>query len=251
MIRWLVIALAIAGALPVAGGASGQVPPASTTLVRHANVIDGSGRPGARRDVRVTGDRIVAVGQLAPVPGERVVDAEGLTLAPGFIDTHSHHDRGLDAARDAIAVVSQGITTIVVGQDGGGSNLAERFARWESQPVAVNVASYAGHGAIRSRVMGRDFARHATADEVDRMKQLIQIEMDAGALGLSTGLEYDPGIYSAPEEVRALAQVAASAGGRYISHLRSEDRDFWEALDELIAIGRASAMPVQVSHIKL
>jgi N-acyl-D-amino-acid deacylase len=223
----------------------------TTTLIRRAQMIDGTGAPSRRDDVRIAGDRIVAVGQLTPTEGEHVVDGNGLALAPGFIDTHSHHDRGLDTARDALPMVSQGVTTIVVGQDGGGSNLAALFARLESQPVSVNVASYAGHGSIRGRVMGDDFKRRATAEEIERMKPLLKAEMDAGALGLSTGLEYDPGIYSAPEEVLALAKVAADAGGRYISHMRSEDRWFWEALDELIAIGRSHRMPVQVSHMKL
>ena len=229
---------------------AGAQPPAAT-LVRNALVIDGRGTPARRGDVRISGGRIVAVGQLAPAAGERVVDAQGLALSPGFIDTHSHHDRGLASARDAIAMVSQGVTTIVVGQDGGGSNLAAMFARLDSQPVAVNVASYAGHGAARSRVLGQDFKRHATPDEIEQMKRLVKTEMDAGALGLSSGLEYDPGIYSATEEVLALAKVAGDAGGRYISHMRSEDRWFWEALDELITIGRKNHMPVQVSHIKL
>jgi N-acyl-D-amino-acid deacylase len=148
-------------------------------------------------------------------------------------------------------MVSQGVTTIVVGQDGGGIDLAATFSRLENQPVSVNLASYAGHGAIRRRVMGQDFARHATVDEIERMKALVKTEMDAGAIGLSTGLEYDPGIYSAPDEVLALAKVAGDSGGRYISHLRSEDRWFWEALDEIITIGRVNKMPVQVSHIKL
>jgi N-acyl-D-amino-acid deacylase len=224
---------------------------AQTTLIRNATVIDGTGSAPRRADIRVSGDKISAVGQLTPTTGERVVDAAGLTIAPGFIDTHSHHDRGLNDRRDALAMVSQGVTTIVVGQDGGGVNLAATFARLDSQPVAVNLASYAGHGSVRSRVMGTDFKRHATADEVERMKTLIKAEMDAGALGLSTGLEYDPGIYSAPEEVRALAKVAGDAGGRYISHIRSEDRKFWGAIDEIITIGRENRMPVQVSHIKL
>lgn len=226
-------------------------PTASTTLIRGALLIDGSGEPARRGDVRVAGDRIVAVGQLSPEPGERSFDAAGQALAPGFIDTHSHHDRGLDTARDALAMVSQGVTTIVVGQDGGGLDLASLFARLEQQTVAVNVASYVGHGAIRSRVLGKDFARHATAAEVERMKALVRTEMDAGALGLSTGLEYDPGIYSSREEVMELAKVAGDRGGRYISHIRSEDRWFWDAIDELIAIGRENKMPVQVSHIKL
>lgn len=240
------MALACATAVTMA-----QSPAPRSMLIRNALVIDGTGAAARRADVRIAGDRIAATGTLAAEPGEQVVDAAGLALAPGFIDTHSHHDRGLDGRRDALAMVSQGVTTIVAGQDGGGSDLAALFARLESRPASVNVASYAGHGAIRERVMGQDFARRATAAEVDQMKALLQKEMDAGALGLSTGLEYDPGIYSAPGEVLALAKVAADAGGRYISHIRSEDRDFWQALDELIAIGRTHHMPVQVSHIKL
>ena len=148
-------------------------------------------------------------------------------------------------------MVSQGVTTIVVGQDGGGIDLRALFARLDREPAAVNVASYAGHGAIRDRVMGKDFARAATATEIQRMETLLVAEMDAGALGLSTGLEYDPGIYSTPQEVLALAKVAGAAGGRYASHIRSEDRWFWDALDELIAIGRQNRMPVHVSHVKL
>jgi len=244
--RLIVATLLSAGLVPAA-----LAQPAGATLITNALIVDGRGTPGRRGDVRIVGDRIAAVGQLAPAAGERVIDAHGLALAPGFIDTHSHHDRGLFTARDAIAMVSQGVTTIVVGQDGGGSNLAALFTRLDSQPVAVNVASYAGHGAVRSRVLGQDFKRHSTADEIEKMKQLVKAEMDAGALGLSSGLEYDPGIYSAPEEVRALAKVAGDAGGRYISHIRSEDRYFWAALDEIITIGRENRMPVQVSHLKL
>src|SRR4029453_9810884 len=101
------------------------------------------------------------------------------------------------------------------------------------------------------QVLGKDFARHATPDEVERMKALVKAEMDSGAIGLSTGLEYDPGIYSAADEVLALAKVAGDAGGRYISHMRSEDRWFWDALDELITIGGVKKMPGQVSQIKL
>ena len=225
--------------------------PAETTIIRNARVIDGSGGPARAADVRISGDRIVAVGTLTPTPGERVVGAAGLVLAPGFVDTHSHHERGLEKGRDALAMVSQGITTIVAGQDGGGEDLAALFARLDTTPASVNVASYAGHGAIRERVMGGDFKRHATSAELERMKALLRAEMEAGALGLSTGLEYDPGIYSARDEVMVLAKIAADAGGRYISHMRSEDRDFWEALDEIIEIGRVNAMPVQISHVKL
>jgi N-acyl-D-amino-acid deacylase len=148
--------------------------------------------------------------------------------------------------------VSQGITTIIVGQDGSSTlPLAGFFSRLQREPAAVNVASYVGHGTIRREVLGADFKRHATAEEVDRMSAMLRAEMASGALGLSTGLEYDPGIYSAPDEVVALARVAASFGGRYISHIRSEDRTFWQAVDEVIAIGRDARLPVQISHVKL
>jgi N-acyl-D-amino-acid deacylase len=181
-----------------------------------------------------------------------VVDANGLVLSPGFIDTHSHHDGGLDSARTALGAVSQGITTIVVGQDGWSNfPLADWFARREQQPAAVNVASYVGHGRLRDVIMGEDFKRQATPAEVAHMAALLDGEMAAGALGLSSGLEYDPGIYSSTEELVALAKVSARHGGRYISHVRSEDRHFWAAIDELLAIGRRAGLPVQLSHAKL
>ena len=224
----------------------------STTLIVGARVIDGTGTPARSADVRIRDGRIDAVGRLTRTTADRVVNARGLVLAPGFIDTHSHHDRGLLEHRDAIAAVSQGITTIVAGQDGESHlPLASWFARLDSQPAAINVASYVGHGTIRQRVMGDDYERPATDSEVTRMEQLVREEMSAGALGLSTGLEYDPGIYSTRSEVLALAKAAGAMGGRYISHMRSEDRDFWQALDELITIGRVARMPVQVSHMKL
>ena len=243
--RWIAIVLAAV----TFGGAAPQ--PASL-LISNAIVLDGSGAPGRRVNVRVTGDRITAIGDLTAVGGERVVDARGLTLAPGFIDTHSHHDRGLADERDALGAVTQGITTIVVGQDGGSSSpLAESFAKLEAAAPAVNIASYVGHGSLRRRVMGTDFKRVATADEVAKMVEMLRAEMQAGALGLSTGLEYDPGIYSDPSEVVALAKAVAPFGGRYISHIRSEDRQFWKAIDEAINIGRQAKIPVQISHIKL
>src|SRR5437867_91588 len=222
------------------------------TLLVNANVIDGTGAPARAAEVRIVSGRIDATGHWTRNPADHVIDAHGLTLAPGFIDTHSHHDRGLLDHRDALGALSQGITTIVVGQDGGSRfPLSTFFARLDSQPPTMNVASYVGHGTIRQRVMGDDFKRAATDSEVARMRQLVTEEMSAGALGLSTGLEYDPGIFSAPSEVLELAKVAGSLGGRYISHMRSEDRDFWQALDELITIGRVAKMPVQVSHMKL
>jgi N-acyl-D-amino-acid deacylase len=234
-----------------AGPLGAEVVQQPTTLIRGAFIVDGSGSPARGGDVRIEGDRIVEVGDLAPGAADVVVEAGGLMLAPGFIDSHSHHDEGLADHREALAMVSQGITTIVVGQDGEGNDLARRFTELESEPVAINVAAYAGHNSLRSAVLGDDFRRAATPPEIERMTTLLRAEMSAGALGLSTGLEYDPGIYSTPAEVLALAQVAADMGGRYISHVRSEDRDLWQAIEEVVAIGRATRMPVQVTHMKL
>ena len=225
---------------------------ASGLLFTNADVVDGTGTPRRVADVRIRGDRVVEIGDLTLEDNEIEVDATGLVLAPGFIDTHSHHDRGLTRMRDALAAVSQGITTIIVGQDGGSPlPLADFYAELEAAPAAINVAAYAGHNSLRSTVMGDDFRREATSEEVDAMRTLLRRELDAGALGLSTGLEYEPGIYSAPAEVVALAHEVATVGGRYISHIRSEDRTFFEALEELINIGRETGIPVQISHMKL
>jgi N-acyl-D-amino-acid deacylase len=139
-----------------------------------------------------------------------------------------------------------------VGQDGG-SNVPLRkfFDHLTDSAVAVNVGSYSGHNSIRDKVLGDDFKRHATPQEVSRMVKLLRADMEAGALGLSTGLEYDPGIYSDKEEVLTLSKVLPEYKGRYISHLRSEDRYFWDALQEIITIGRETKVPVQISHFKL
>jgi len=202
--------------------------------------------------VRINGDRIVEDGDFEPAPRDSVIDAGGLILAPGFIDTHSHADDDLFEHPDALAAVSQGITTVIVGQDGGSSfPLSKFFEQLNVEKVALNVGSYAGFGTIRLEVMGDDFQRPATPEEIEQMRALLHEEMNAGARGLATGLEYDPGIYSSREEVIALASEAATMGGRYISHVRSEDRWFWEAIDEIIEIGRETEMPVQISHIKL
>ena len=227
----------------------GRLPP--DLIFTNAYVVDGTGEPGRMADVRVRGDRILEVGSLTPTDAETEIDATNLVLAPGFIDTHSHHDGGLEEG-GALAAVSQGITTIIAGQDGGSPlPLADFFTRMETATVAVNVAAYVGHNSIRRRVMGDDFRREATLEEIEEMKVLLESELKSGALGLSTGLEYDPGIYSSTDEVVELARSAASVGGRYISHMRSEDREFFSALEELLHIGRETGIPVKVSHMKL
>ncbi|MGE0439958.1 MAG: amidohydrolase family protein [Gemmatimonadales bacterium] len=224
----------------------------SGLTITNVLIVDGTGAPPRAGAVRIVGDSIAAVGDLEPAAGDERYDGGGLVLAPGFIDTHSHHDQGLLAAPDAVPVVSQGVTTIIAGQDGGQPwPLAPMLDSLGAAPPAVNVGFYAGHNTIRAAVLGDDFRRPATAAEVDSMSTLLRRELAAGALGLSTGLEYDPGINSNRAEVLALARVAAAAGSRYLSHIRSEDRWFWDAIDEIIAIGREAKLPVQVSHMKL
>jgi N-acyl-D-amino-acid deacylase len=222
------------------------------TVIVNAYVVDGSGGESRKANVRIVADRIATLGQFEPSAADTVIDARGLVLAPGFIDTHSHHDLGLLQAPGALAAVSQGITTIIVGQDGEHTYpLAEHFGTLETSPAAVNVASYAGHGTLRKLVMGDDYQRHATEEEVAAMVAILGEEMQAGALGFGSGLEYDPGSFSATEELVQLAKEAARYKGRYISHIRSEDQFFWEAIEEIIRIGREAQLPVQVSHIKL
>ena len=221
-------------------------------LIENALIADGTGADMFNGDVRVRDGKIIAIGDLAGQPGEHIVDVGGKVLAPGFIDTHSHHEGGLAEDPGALEAVSQGITTIVTGQDGGSQiPLSRMFAAYTARPVAINIASYSGHNSIRGAVMGEDYKREATPDEIAKMRALLTEDMRAGALGLSTGLEYDPGIYSSHDEVLTLAREAAASGGRYISHIRSEDRDLWSSVDELIRIGRETGMPVQVSHAKL
>ena len=251
-----VLLVVVAGAVVASGtGPEGEHAPAASggaTLIVNAQLVDGTGGPARAAAVRIEDGLIAAVGALEPSPKDVVIDAAGLTLAPGFIDTHSHADGDLSDHPGALAAVSQGITTVVVGQDGESVfPLKDFFAHLEAQPVAINVASFAGHGTIRHRVMGDDFRRAATRREVREMRRLLDQEMGAGALGLATGLEYDPGINSARSEIVALARVAAERGGRYISHVRSEDRRFWEAIEEIVDVGRKAGLPVQISHAKL
>jgi N-acyl-D-amino-acid deacylase len=232
--------------------ASCQPPREFDLIITNAKVYDGSGSPAIVQDVGINADTIAFLGDLDDAVADTLIDAGGFALAPGFIDAHSHHDRGLQRDPGATAAVSQGITTIIVGQDGGSSYpLGDYYRLLNDSPAAVNVGSYSGHNTLRDIVMGSDFKRIASDAEIDSMIMLLRADMEAGALGLSTGLEYDPGIYSDRVEVLSLAKAAAEYDGRYISHLRSEDRFFWDALNEIITIGKETGMPVQISHFKL
>jgi N-acyl-D-amino-acid deacylase len=227
-----------------------------TIVIIGATLIDGSGRAPLRDSaVIIRGDSIVAVGRRGRVKiprDARVIDARGLVVAPGFIDAHNHSDRGFTTDPSAASQVSQGITTVVIGQDGGSPfPVGEYFARLDQNPIALNVLTFVGHATVRSRVMGEDTNRRATPAEVERMKQLVEQAMRDGAVGLSSGLEYETGKPASTDEMIALARAASAFGGMYISHIRDEADKTFEALNEAIQIGREARLPVQISHIKL
>ncbi|GAB3012269.1 hypothetical protein GCM10027185_03070 [Spirosoma pulveris] len=223
-----------------------------TKLITNVRLVDGTGTPARLSAVRLRNDRIWETGALTAFPDEPATDGHGLVLAPGFIDSHSHHVSGLSRQPDAPALVNQGITTIVSGQDGGSWAMDTLQAQFRRQPVAVNVASYTGQATLRQQVMGANgLYRTAKPDEVARMKDLLRAELANGSLGLSTGLEYESAFFSSRDEVIQLAQVAADSGGRYMSHIRSEDISLDDALDEIIQIGRMTKMPVLISHLKI
>lgn len=229
--------------------ASVQSPP--IIELRNAVIIDGTGKKGVMGSVWFQGDSILAVGKRGP-RAMVVKDLHGLTLTPGFIDSHSHADGKISADPSARSQVTQGITTAIVGQDGGlNGTFTEAMAAIKKAGPAINYAAFSGHNSIREKVMGENQNRPPSDEEQEKMKALVEEDMKAGALGLSTGLEYLPGFYSKTEEVIELAKVASKYGGSYISHMRSEDRTMMESIDELIRIAREAKLPAEISHIKL
>jgi N-acyl-D-amino-acid deacylase len=232
--------------------ATAAVEPPSSVLIIGAEVADGTGAALRQADVRVEGDTIAVVGSVGARPADEVIDATGLVLAPGFIDAHNHSTEGLEREPEAVTQVSQGITTLLVGQDGTSPwAIAEYLDRRRAAPASVNVAVLVGHATVRRRVMGDDYRRPARKDEIARMQSLVEQAMKEGAIGLSSGLEYEVGSYSDPEEVVELARAAARHGGFYISHIRDEADRTFEAVAEAIAIGERAKLPVQITHIKL
>jgi N-acyl-D-amino-acid deacylase len=244
-----VSALAIS-LLALLSGHSQQKP--ASFLIVNAQLADGTGSPLRKANVRISQGKIVGIGELQPNKDEPVLDAKALVLAPGFIDIHNHSEEGLQSDPLAETQIAQGITTLVVGPDGESPWPIIGFLRGLQQnPASVNVGTFAGHATIRERVMGTDFKRVATPGEVQQMQQLVGQAMNQQALGLSSGLEYEVGSYSATDEVVAMADTAAKAGGIYMTHIRDEADKSFEALAEEISIGERAHIPIEHSHIKL
>jgi N-acyl-D-amino-acid deacylase len=239
-------------------------------------VLDGTGNPWFPADVGIAGGRIAAVGALGDARSARVIDAGGKYLTPGFIDVHSHADDGSSPRggfrdpdpqrRAAPNLVSQGITTVVVNQDGRSPwPIAEQRASIAKNGIGVNAMLLVGHGTVRRRVMGDDVRRPARSDEITAMRGMIRQGLAEGAVGLSAGLEYEPGRWSTTEELVELARELPAVRGVYISHERSEGSDpLWyvpsqdgptaptllDAVRETIEIGEKTGARVVASHLK-
>jgi N-acyl-D-aspartate/D-glutamate deacylase len=247
-------ALALTGTGVFGCAGRGQRPGAGQTydvLVQGGTVYDGTGAPGVAADVGIVGGRIAATGALAGAGARTVLDARGLAVAPGFIDLHSHADGTLFDDPNAESVLRQGVTTVVVGQDGFSrfASLGTFFEGVERLSPAVNVASMIGLGTVRESVMGEE-NRPATAAELARMVALVEAALAEGACGASSGLEYTPGAFASLEELMALCRPLGARGLVYATHLRNEDERLLEAIDEAIAVARGAGCPLHISHLK-
>lgn len=249
------------------------------TLIRHGRVIDGTGGPSRVMDIGLRGDRIVAMGDLNRAGAHRRIDADGLAVAPGFIDAHCHDDREVLTQPLLPAKVSQGVTTVVNGNCGisiaplpamaGGltelpdplplmssspsafhATVAQYFQALEDNPAAVNSTLLCGHSTLRAVTMTGTVSRPATAAELTAMQNLLEQAMKDGALGLSTGTFYPAGREAPTAELSQLARVVAPFAGVYVTHMRDEGDRVAESLHETFAIGREAGVPVIVSHHK-
>ncbi|MFP6808873.1 MAG: D-aminoacylase [Pseudomonadales bacterium] len=259
----LVISWALTSSCSITEVEIGPEETSTSWLITNALIYDGTGAEAYAGDIRLRNGVITAIvigstGSVSAMEGEKIWDAKGMVLSPGFIDPHSHHDSKLMQQPAPASVLAQGITTIISGLDGFSSkfgddyiSIADNMAHFERNPAAINLGYFGPHNNYRSQVMGDDFKRPATEAEIVRMGLLLTSDLRAGALGLSTGLEYEPAIYSTINEVVALARIASAAGGKYSSHIRSEDVKVTEAFDEVFTVAREAKISVNISHIKL
>lgn len=224
-------------------------------LIRNGRILDGTGNPWYRADIGIRGNRIAAVGNLAGARAATVVDAGDRYVSPGFIDVHSHAGPGLltEGLEHGQPVLAQGITTVLVNPDGGGPvDIASQRGTYETQGIGLNAGLFVPHGSIRQQVMGMS-DRDPDAAQLAQMADLARRGMEAGAVGLSSGLYYAPGSYSKTEEVVAIARATAPFGGVYSSHIRDES-DYTigvvASVDEVIAVAEQAGVTGVVSHMK-
>jgi N-acyl-D-amino-acid deacylase len=220
-------------------------------VIKNGLIVDGTGEPAYAGDIAIRGDRIVKIGNVKGSRATETIEASGLVVTPGFIDVHTHCDRGIKRVPTVDNYIHQGVTTVIGGNCGGHPfPLAELFRDLEEEGISINFGCLIGHNTIRREVM--EYKMEApTKEEMAQMKTLIDQEMRAGGLGFSTGLSYLPGIYSKTEELVELASVISPYDGIYASHIRDQAQLITEAITEAIEVGEKNGITVQISHIKL
>jgi len=222
-------------------------------LIKGGKIVDGTGNPSFHGDIGIKGDAIAAIGDLTEQTAEKIIDAKGLVISPGFIDNHTHCDVGLGEidSNANLNYLTQGVTTVVTGNCGDSLslNVAETKAKWEKQGIGTNAVFLVGFGTIRKSVMGLE-PREATEEEIEKMKVILRQSMEAGAWGLSVGLEYIPDRYSSTEEVITLARVVSEFGGILNSHQRDEDDRVPWATGESVRIAEETGVRINTAHFK-
>ena len=239
---------AVAGALAGCASASPvRRADRADLVIRNGTIFDGLGNPGVPGDLAVADGRILRIGRDIVAPEAVEIDATGLCVCPGFVDIHSHGDSRLREDPRVESIVRQGITTIVVGQDG--SSPDQDLAALEQLRPSVNIATMIGLGSVRATVIGES-DRPASAAELARMTALVERALAEGACGASSGLEYAPGAFASTAELIELCRPLASRGLPYATHMRNEDDQLVEAIDEALAVARGAHCPLQISHLK-
>ena len=223
-------------------------------LIKNGKIVDGSGNSAYEGDIGITGDAIAEIGDLNGKTAAKTIDAKGLVVSPGFIDMHTHSDRGLGrpSSNANLNYLIQGLTTAVTGNCGGGTfKITETKAEWEKQGIGTNAIIQVGQGTLRREVMKGERRRKSSPEELEEMKAILRQAMKEGAWGMSTGLEYDSGRYSSTEEIIELVKVVGEFGGIYNTHQRNESSRVPEATEETIRIGKETGVHVNISHLKV
>ncbi|MBN1224214.1 MAG: D-aminoacylase [Candidatus Aminicenantes bacterium] len=222
-------------------------------IIKNAKIIDGTGNPWYYADIGICGDTIVKIGDLQKNTSHRAINAGRRIVCPGFIDVHTHCDRGLGKNETTanINYLSQGVTTVVAGNCGSGAfRIRKTRKQWKKTGIGTNVVMQVGYGTIRAEVMGL-LTRTPTKKEAARMKAILEQAMKEGAWGLSAAFQYIPDRYAATEEVMELVNVVAESGGVFSCHLRSEGAELIEAVNEAIRIGEQTGVKINISHLKV
>ena len=248
----LLICVLVLRLIPVIGQSSPGGPAEFDLVILGGRILDGTGNPWFEADVGIGGGKIVEIGKIDPARGLQKIYAKDLIVAPGFIDVHTHLEGAIEQVPNAENLIMMGVTTVVTGNCGSSAdNLSEWFESISKNGIGVNVASLVGHNTVRRAVMGGDFNRPPTAEEMGRMRDLVQQAMEDGAVGFSSGLEYLPGAYANAYELTELARVAARYGGIYATHMRDEGEFVDKSVAESIAVGEQAHCPVEISHFKV